>query len=71
MLFIGWNSSVKFVEYYGSIILEAKKKAAEETIKQDETKQDETEQIAAGLQILTPKQMLPITNSSCTSKSWW
>ena len=43
MLFIERNGSIKFVECYGSIILEAKRKAAEETIKQDETKQDETE----------------------------
>ena len=70
MLFIERNGSIKFVKCYGSIILEAKRKAAEEPIKQDETKQDETELIAAGTKILTPKQMLPITNSSCTSKSW-
>ena len=58
MLFIERNGSIKFVKCYGSIILEAKRKAAEEPIKQDETKQDETEQIAAGTKILTPKQML-------------
>ena len=48
MLFNGRNDSIKFIEGYGSMILEAKKRAAEEQTKQD----------GRGLKILTPKQML-------------
>ena len=42
LLFNGRNDAIKFVEDYGSMILEAKRKATE----------------GKGLQILTPKQML-------------
>ena len=60
MLFNGRNDVINFIEGYGSIILEAKKRAAEEHTEQDET----------GLKILTPKNFLPkIANSICTSKS--
>ena len=45
MLFNGRNEAIDFIDGYGSMILEAKKRAAE--------KQEET-----GLKILTPKQML-------------
>ena len=45
MPFNGRNDSINFIEDYGSMILEARKRAVEE--------QDET-----GLKILTPKQML-------------
>ena len=48
MLFNGRNDAIDFIEDYGSIILEARKKAAEEIKEQDWT----------GLKILTPKQML-------------
>ena len=42
ILFNGRNDAIKFVEVYGSMILEAKKKATKGT----------------GFKILTPKQML-------------
>ena len=58
LLFHVRNSSIKFPEEYDSMILEAKRKPAEETIKQYETKQSETEQRAAGLKMLTLQQML-------------
>ena len=45
MLFNGRNESINFIDGYGSMILEAKKKAIEE-------------QGGTGLKILTPKQML-------------
>ena len=45
-LFNGSNYAVKFIEDYGSMILEAKKKAAEEPT------------TGTGLKILTPKQLL-------------
>ena len=45
MLFNGRNEAIDFIDGYGSMTLEAKKRAAE--------KQEET-----GLKILTPKQML-------------
>ena len=48
MLFNGRNDAINFIEGYGSVILEAKKRTSEE-----QTKQDRTE-----LKILTPKQML-------------
>ena len=48
MLFNGRNGAINFIEGYGSMILEAKKRTSEE-----QTKQDGTE-----LKILTPKQML-------------
>ena len=48
MLFNRRNNAINFIESYGSMILEAKKKAAEEL----------TEQEGIGLKILTPKQML-------------
>ena len=48
MLFNGRNDAINFIEGYGSMILEAKKRTSEE-----QTKQDGTE-----LKILTPKQML-------------
>ena len=48
MLFNGRNDAINFIEGYGSMILEAKKRTSEE-----QTKQDRTE-----LKILTPKQML-------------
>ena len=55
MLFKWRNNAAKFLEDYGSIILEAKKKKTE----------------GKGIKVLTSKQILqrlPITNSSCTSK---
>ena len=48
MLFNGRNDAINFIEGYGSMILEARKRTSEE-----QTKQDRTE-----LKILTPKQML-------------
>ena len=48
MLFNERNDAINFIEGYGSMILEAKKRTSEE-----QTKQDGTE-----LKILTPKQML-------------
>ena len=45
-LFNGRNYTIKFIEDYGSMILEAKKKAAEEPT------------TGTGLKILTPKQLL-------------
>ena len=48
MPFNGRNDAINFIEGYRSMILEAKKKAAE----------DLTEQKGTGLKILTPKQML-------------
>ena len=48
MLFNGRTDAINFIEGYGSMILEAKKRTSEE-----QTKQDGTE-----LKILTPKQML-------------
>ena len=45
-LFNGRNHAIKFIEGYGSMILEAKKEAAEEPTKGE------------GLKILTPKQLL-------------
>ena len=50
-LFNGRNDAIKFIEGYGSVILEAKKKAAEEPT------------TGEGRKILTPKQLfqkLPI-----------
>ena len=48
MLFNGRNDAINFIEGYGSMILEAKKRDAEEQTEQDRT----------GFKILTPKQML-------------
>ena len=48
ILFNGRNDAIYFTEGYGSVILEAKRKAAEELKEQGRT----------GLKILTPKQML-------------
>ena len=48
ILFNGRNDAINFIEDYGSMILEAREKAAEEIKEQDGT----------GLKILTPKQML-------------
>ena len=48
ILFNGRNDAISFIEGYGSMILEAKRKAAEELKEQDGT----------GLEILTPKQLL-------------
>ena len=48
MLFNGRNVVMKFIEDYSSMILAARKKAAEEI----------KEQYGTGLKILTPKQML-------------
>ena len=48
MLFNGRNDAINFIEGYGSMILEAKKRTSEEQTKQD----------GAELKILTPKQML-------------
>ena len=48
MLFNRRNDAVNFIEGYGSMILEAKKRAAKEQTEQDET----------GLKILTLKQLL-------------
>ena len=48
MLFNGINDALKFVDDCSSMILEAKRKAAEEPTK------------GKGLKILTPKQMLQI-----------
>ena len=46
--FNGRNNAINFIEGYGSLILEAKKRATEE----------QTEQDGTGLKILTPKQLL-------------
>ena len=43
---------------YAKIRSEAIYERKQEETKQDETKRDETEQKAAGLEILTPKQIL-------------
>ena len=60
MLFNGRNDAINFIEDYGSMILEARKKSAEEIKEQDGT----------ALKILTSKtNASKITNSSCTSKS--
>ena len=48
MLSNGRNDAINFIENYGSMILEAKKRDAEEQAEQDGT----------GLKILTPQQML-------------
>ena len=63
-IFIGRNDAIKFVNDYDSMILEAKRKAAEKLTK------------IKGLKMLTPKQMLqriPITlaqvNAGNTSKN--
>ena len=48
MLFNGRNDAINFIEGYGSIILEAKRKADEELKEKDGT----------GLKILNPKQLL-------------
>ena len=48
MLFNGRNDAINFIEGYGSMILEAKRKAAEYLKEQERT----------GLKILTPKQLL-------------
>ena len=48
MLFNGRNDRINFIEGYGSMIQEAKRKAAEELTKQE----------GKGLKILTPRQML-------------
>ena len=48
MLFNGRNAAINFIEGYSSMILESKKRAAEEIKEQDGTE----------LKILTPKQML-------------
>ena len=48
MFFNGRNDAINLIEDYGSVILEAKNKAAEELKEQEET----------GIKILTPKQML-------------
>ena len=48
MLFNGRNDGINFIEGYGSMIHEAKRKAAEELTKQE----------GKGLKILTPRQML-------------
>ena len=48
MLFNGRNDAINFIEGYGSMILEAKKRDAKEQTEQDRT----------GFKILTPKQML-------------
>ena len=48
MLFNGRNDAINFIEDYGSMILEARKKASEKIKEQDGTE----------LKILTPKQML-------------
>ena len=50
MLLNGRNDVINFIEGYSSMILEAKKRAAEE----------ETEQSRTGRKIITPKQMLQI-----------
>ena len=50
MLLNGRNDVINFIEGYSSMILEAKKRAAEE----------ETEQGRTGRKIITPKQMLQI-----------
>ena len=39
MFFNGRNDAIKFVDYYGSMILEAKRKAAEENLNQNHQKQ--------------------------------
>ena len=48
ILFNGRNNAINIIEGYGSTILEAKRKAAEELMEQEGT----------GLKVLTPKQML-------------
>ena len=48
MLFNGRNDAINFIEGYGSMILEAKRKADEELKEKDRT----------GLKILNPKQLL-------------
>ena len=48
ILFNGRNDAINIIEGYGSTILEAKRKAAEELMEQEGT----------GLKVLTPKQML-------------
>ena len=48
IIFNGRNNAINFIEEYVSLILEAKKRAAEE----------QTEQDGTGLKILTPKQLL-------------
>ena len=48
MFFNGRNDAINLIEDYGSVILEAKNKAAEELKEQEGT----------GIKILTPKQML-------------
>ena len=48
MLFNGRNDAINFIESYGSMIPEAKKRAAE-------TQTEQTEQDGTGLNILTPK----------------
>ena len=50
MLLNGRNDVINFIEGYSSMILEAKKRAAE----------GETEQGRTGRKIITPKQMLQI-----------
>ena len=64
MIFIGRNDAIKFINDFDSMILEAKRKAAEKPTK------------VKGLKILTPKQMfqrIPITlaqvNAGNTSKN--
>ena len=39
MFFNRRNDAIKFVDYYGSMILEAKRKAAEENLNQNHQKQ--------------------------------
>ena len=56
ILFNGRNKAISFMNDYGSMILEAKKRVEEQTK-------------GTGLKILTPKQMIQRSNSSCTSKS--
>ena len=51
MVFNGRNDAINFIESYGSMFPEAKKRAAE--IQTEQTEGDGT-----GLKILTPKQML-------------
>ena len=48
IIFNGRNNAINFIEEYVSLILEAKKRAAEE----------QTEQDGTGLKIVTPKQLL-------------
>ena len=65
MFYNARGNAIKFIEDYGSMILEARRLANEE---QRGTGANE---MSERLKILTPNQMLKkITNSSCTSKSW-